>query len=166
MRELDERAWATVKKVLAVGLKTSMYYSVATVDPDGMPNVMPIGSLFFYENEGQFKGFYLERFVKKSRANLEANKNVCVMAVNSGKWFWIKSLYKGKFAGQPGVRLYGQAGPLRKAEPGEVQRWLKVVRPMRKFKGHDMLWGSMTHGRDIVFEGYDLLSLGPMMPAK
>lgn len=162
MRELDDQSWAVVKEVFAAGFKTSMCCSVASVSPDGVPNVMPIGSMALYKRDGQYRGFYLERFVKNTRANFEVNDNVCVMSVNSGKLFWLKSLFKGNFADPPGMRLYGKAGELRPAEPQEIQRWLTVVRPMSKFKGHDLLWGSMTHGRDIVFNGYEPLSLGAM----
>ena len=42
-------------------------------------------------------GYYFEKFPSNLPIHAKANKKICVLAVNSNTWFWIKSLFKGKF---------------------------------------------------------------------
>ena len=73
--------------------------------PKGIPNITPIGSVFLKECQ---TGFFFDSYTSALANNLEQNDNVCVMAVNTNKLYWIKSFFKGRFLSEPGVRLYGK----------------------------------------------------------
>ncbi len=84
------------------------------------------------------------------------------MAVDSGKRFWLASLTRGRFTAPPALRLTGTAGPRRPATPSEQQRWLRRVRPVRRLNGHRLLWGDLTHVRDLSFDTALPVRLGKM----
>lgn len=84
------------------------------------------------------------------------------MAVNSGWWFWLKSLFDGRFKTPPAVRLYGQTGELREATDTEVKLWLKRVKPASASRGHALMWRDMTQVRDIEFTHAEAVQLGQM----
>ena len=67
----------------------------------------PIGSLIL-GMPGQ--EFYFEKFPQHLPQNLEINKQVCILVVNSSRWFWFLSLVAGKFSRPSAVRLRGVAG--------------------------------------------------------
>ncbi|MCM3677434.1 pyridoxamine 5'-phosphate oxidase family protein [Peribacillus simplex] len=64
----------------------SFGFSFATVNPDGTPHVTPIGSLILSKDEP--KGLYFQIFTSQMTQNLEHNNRVCILAVNSSKWFF------------------------------------------------------------------------------
>ena len=65
-------------------------------------------------------------------------------------------------AGWPGVRLYGTVGPNRKAKPAELDCWRKRVKRYKGLKGYDLLWKDIQTVRDIQFDRFEPVRLGPM----
>lgn len=95
-------------------------YAIATVNEDGEPHVTPIASLILGKPG---HGLYFEEFTRQLTHTLKRNKQVCVLAVNSSRWFWIKSLISGRFSSPPAVRLHGTAGEIREATETEIKLW-------------------------------------------
>ena len=153
------RDWTVIRKLFADSIKSGGYCSVATVNTDGSPRVAPIGSLFLLE-DGQ--GLFFEKFPQDTRKNMENDGRICVLAVNSGLWYWITSLFKGQFASPPGIRLMGRAGDRRPATGPEKEQWLEKVRRFKWSKGYDRLWSDMKFVREVEFDTAELLQTGAM----
>ncbi|MEW6736805.1 MAG: pyridoxamine 5'-phosphate oxidase family protein [Acidobacteriota bacterium] len=152
--------WNTIRKVVSQSFQSSLHFGFATVNIDGTPHITPIGSLILNHNEP--KGYYFELFTAKMPRNLERNKRVCIVAVNSGKWFWIKSLFFGRFATPPAVRLMGTIGELREATQLESEMFRRRIRNLRWFKGYYLLWEKLTMVREIEFDSFEPVYLGQM----
>jgi hypothetical protein len=129
------------------------------VSANGEPHVTPIGSLILGK-PGQ--GFYFEKFPQALPRNLETSRQVCVLAVNSSRRFWLRSLVGGKFTTPPAVRLHGVVGELREATDVEFALWQKRVRRVRFTKGHGLIWRDMCMVRDIEFTRVDPVLVGEM----
>ncbi len=151
--------WHIVKNLFRASFKSSFHYAIATVDSNGDPHVTPIGSLILGK-PGQ--GFYFERFTKNLPRNIQGNQRICVLAVNSSRWFWLKSLLFGRFAAPPAVRLHGTAKALRPANAQEQKLWQQRVRPARFTQGHKMMWREMDRVREIEFDRIEPVHIGPM----
>lgn len=154
-----EGNWSEIKKIFRRSFRSSFHYAIATVNEDSTPHITPIGSLVLSESG---KGFYFEKFPRQLSENLERNQQVCVMAVDSGVGFWLRSLLGGKFTNPPGIRLYGTAGKLRPATEAEIARWQRRVRQVRFTKGHKMMWREMRIVREIEFTHAELIEIGEM----
>jgi len=157
--EINDKQWTRIRKIFQDAFKSSFHFSIATVNKDGSPHVTPIGSLMLLEDR---KGFYFEEYVSNLSRNLQHNKRVCVMAVNSGKWALIKSFFLGKFIAPPGVRLIGTAGERREATPREMELFRKRVKNYRMFKGYDLLWSKLRYVREIHFDAYEPIRIGAL----
>jgi hypothetical protein len=107
-------------------------------------------------------GFYFEEFTQQLPHNLQAHKCVCILAVNSSRWYWIKSLFRGRFRTPPAVRLHGVAGELRTATEREKALWLTRVRSVRLSKGHALVWRDMRMIREIEFNRIEPVRIGQM----
>lgn len=154
--------WATIRQTVNQTLKTTNFCALATVNPDGSPHVAPIGSLVLLEAG---KGYYFEKFPKTTRANLEQDQRLCILAAPRGFWPFVKVLFQGRFAAAPGLRLMGRAGARREATAEETARWQEQVKPFRLFrnlKGYKLLWDDMRYVREITFDSFEPLHLGPM----
>ncbi len=151
--------WETIRKIFQDAFETSTHYSIATVGEDGTPYNIPIGSLILRENK---TGFYFEEFLNNMTKNLEHNQRVCVLAVNSGKLFWSKSLLRGKFKMPPAVRLMGTVSKKREATEEEIKLWHELVKYARKLKGYTLLWKNMKYVRDIHFDSFEPVNCGVM----
>jgi hypothetical protein len=154
-----ERDWPAIQAMFRRAFRSSFHNAVATVDPDGSPRLAPIGSLLLTEPG---KGIYFDRFTTDTADNLDRDRRIAVLAVDSGKWFWLRSLIRGRFPALPAIRLQGKAGPRRPATEHERERWQRRVRMVRRTRGHEMLWGDLTHVRDLTFEKAEEIDLGPM----
>ena len=99
--------------------------SIATVNEYGSPNITPIGSLFLRNDQ---TGFYFEGFSRKMPKNLDHNNRICIMAVERGFLFWMKSFFKGKCSSTPGVRIYGTVGERRLGSEEEIATFLDRVK--------------------------------------
>lgn len=151
--------WKEVKGLFKDSFKSSFHFSIATVSENGEPHVTPIGSLILGQPGC---GIYFERFPKTLPRNLANSRQVCVLAVNSSRWFWLKSLVRGNFASPPAVRLHGIAGELRDATNTEIALWQKRVRRVSFSKGHALMWRGMTKVRDIKFTKVEPVQIGQM----
>ena len=151
--------WDTIRKVFEQAFESSNHYAIATINEDGSPHVPPISSLILRDNK---TGFYFEEFPSNMPRNLKQNQRVCILAVNSGKLFWSKSLLRGKFETPPAARLMGTVGERRKATEEEIALWHKRVEFARKFKGYQLLWKDMKYVRDIYFDAFEPVRCGVM----
>ena len=149
--------WPQIKRLFVHTLRTSMHYAIVSVDEEGLPHATPIGSLILTEPG---KGYYFEVFTNKMPRNLANQSQVCVMAIDSSKWAWLKALLRGRFGRPPGVRLYGVAGPRREATTEERNRWQHRVRHLRWTKGYKRLWQDLRYVRDIEFNRVDPVQIG------
>jgi uncharacterized protein len=155
----DQQTWEEIRTLFKNTFKSSFHFSFATVDNQGNPHITPIGSLFLRKD---FTGFYLERFLSKLPKNLEKNQRVCILAANSSRGFWLKSLFKGRFTAFPAVRLYGQIGEKRLAKEEEIVLFRRRIKPLRRFKGYNLMWDDFKSARDIQFDSYEPVFAGEM----
>ncbi|MCP3876501.1 MAG: pyridoxamine 5'-phosphate oxidase family protein [Desulfobacteraceae bacterium] len=151
--------WNEIRQLFKKALKTNKYYSFASVDKEGNPHITPIGSLILRDD---CTGYFSEKFPEKSRQNYKTNDRVAVMAINSGFFFWFKSIRKGVFKSLPGVRIYGRVGKRRKATEKERAKWLNIVKIAKGTKGYNLLWKDMAHVRDIHFDDARPVKAGVM----
>ena len=151
--------WYKIRAHFNKSFRSNFYVSIASVDKENTPTVTPIGSLFLNKNQ---TGFYFEKYPTKLPHHAEINKNVCVLAVNSNTWFWLKSLFKGKFNNYPAMKLYGQLGEARKASKIEIGRLQHRMKTTKGMKGNKYLWGDMQFVREVTFTKAEKVNLGKM----
>ncbi|HKU41969.1 MAG TPA: pyridoxamine 5'-phosphate oxidase family protein, partial [Polyangiales bacterium] len=96
--------WPQIERTFRAGISTSLHCAIATVGADGYPHVTPIGFVFLRDD---CTAYYFEEYTQRIPHNLAHNPRVCLMTVNSDRWFWMRSLLRGKFAAPPGLRLLG-----------------------------------------------------------
>jgi len=151
--------WKEIKRHFNKSFRTNYHVSIAAIDKDNNPTITPIGSLFLNNNQ---TGFYFEKYPTKLPDNAQNNPNVCVLAVNSNIWFWVKSLFIGEFKTYPAIKLYGQLGDKRTATDIEIKRLNSRMKSTKGFKGNLYLWGKMEYVRDISFTRAEKINLGEM----
>lgn len=151
--------WDKIRAHFSKSFSSSLHVSIASVNPDNNPTITPIGSLFLNKNQ---TGFYFEKYPTKLPINSKFNNNICVLGVNSNKWFWIKSLFKEKFPNHPAIKLYGKLGERRKATEFEIRRLKRRMRATKRLKGHKYLWANMEFIREITFSKAEKINLGKM----
>lgn len=152
--------WSEIAAVVKEGQASTLHCSIASVSPEGVPNITPVGTVFLRENQ---TGFYFDTYTSALAKNIETNPNVCLMAVNASKTFWLKSFLVGRFVSPPGVRLYGTVGALRPATTEEIAQIERRIRPTRWLKGSRLLWSDFTHVRDIQFTSFRPITYPAMM---
>ena len=145
--------WQKIRRNFRHGFATNLHVAVATADTDGQPHVTPIGSFFL--NRDRFSGFYFEIFTRNIPKNAATNPKVCIMAVNSGRWYWLKSLIFGKFATPPMTKIYGTLGERRPATPAEIERGNRRLGRMKVLPGGKKLFGNMGFVREIHFHAFE-----------
>lgn len=151
--------WHVIKRLFKKSFASSFHYAIATVADDGRPHVTPIGSLIL-GLPGH--GVYFEEFPRRLPSNLSNNPQLCVLAVNSSRWFWLTSLIRGRFQSMPAVRLRGEAGEVRPATNKEIALWQKRVGSVRFTKGHAKIWRNMRMVRDVRFTSIEPVHIGEM----
>jgi hypothetical protein len=149
--ELREN-WQQIRVAFDASIRSSLHCAIASVGSDGYPHVTPIGFIFLRDD---CSAFYFEEYAKKLPRNLAHNPRVCLLLVNSSRWFWLRSLYKGKFASLPGIRLSGIAGERRLASAAEKAAYQARVRSARGLRGYDLIWRDLRHVRDIRLESFE-----------
>jgi hypothetical protein len=151
--------WDKIRLHFNKSFRSNFHVSIASVSSNNTPTVTPIGSLFLNSDQ---TGFYFEKFPSKLPMYSKMNRKICVLAVNSNRWFWLKSLFNGKFNSYPGIKLYGELGEKRKATEIEIFRLKKRMRMTKGLKGHQYLWNSMTMVRELTFSKVEKINLGDM----
>jgi hypothetical protein len=151
--------WTEIRKHFNQSFRTNFFVSIASVDKDNNPTVTPIGSLFLNRDQ---TGFYFEKYPTKLPEHTKNNKNICILAVNSGTLFWLKSLFKGQFKTNPAIKLYGELGERRKATEKELNRLDRRMKATKGLKGNTYLWGSMPIVRELTFTKAEKINLGKM----
>lgn len=151
--------WVDIKKHFAKSFKTNFHVAIASIDNENNPTVTPIGTLFLNDNQ---TGFYFEKFPTKLPTNAKTNKQICILAVKSNTWFWLKSLFNGYFKNNPAIKLYGNLGEKREASKNEIARLNRRMKTTRILKGNKYLWNDMKFVRDITFTKAEKTNLGKM----
>src|SRR5512138_1921882 len=105
--EITSSDWQTIRGVFRDGFAAGFHFAVASVGEDGFPHVTPIGSVVLGEPG---RAIYTESYANGLGRRLERDPRVCVMALNSSRWEWLKTLWRGEATRPFGVRLYGTAG--------------------------------------------------------
>jgi hypothetical protein len=159
MTERNALDWPEVRNIVRRAVRSSLHCSVASINDDGSPHVTPIGSVMLTEPG---RALFFEVFTTQLVRNLERDPRLCVLAVDTGKRFWLESLARGRFERPPGVRLTGTAGPRRAATSDEQARFERAVRPLRVLKGYRLLWSNVRNVRDIEFHSIVPVRLGAM----
>ena len=143
--------WPDILQVVQQAKKSSRFFSIATVDAQGNPCITPIGHVFFRDDG---TAYYFDAYSRHMPQNFQHNRRVCLMAVNSGAGFWLKSLFKGRFNTPPAVRLFGEVGDKRLATPAEKAQLAASIKATSRLKGHQLLWAHLDQVRDIRFDGF------------
>ncbi len=151
--------WDKIRLHFSKSFQSNLHVSVASIGSNNTPTVTPIGSLFLNRDQ---TGFYFEKYPSKLPMYSKINKKICVLAVNSNRWFWVKSLLRGKFNNYAGIKLYGELGEKRKATEIEITRLKRRMRRTKGMKGHNYLWGNMTVVRELSFAKVEKINLGDM----
>ena len=151
--------WDKIRKHFSNSFSSSLHVSIASVDSDNNPTTTPIGSLFLNLDQ---TGFYFEKYPSKLPKHSKSNKNICVLGVNSSKWFWAKSLFIGRFPDYPAIKLYGKLGEKRKASEIEIRGLKRRLRTTKRLKGHKYLWDQVEFVREITFTRAEKINLGKM----
>ena len=152
------RQWDAVRDVVR---RSTGPLAIASVDADGSPTVTPIGTVFLRDDG---TGFYFDQYAERLAENVDRNPHVCVMAVDSGSIFWLRSLLAGRFRKDIGVRLYGTAGPRRPATTDELDAVKRRVRHAQLTRGGRALWSDFSHVRDLTFTESRFVRYPVMMP--
>ncbi|WP_141433988.1 pyridoxamine 5'-phosphate oxidase family protein [Bacillus sp. 03113] len=148
--------WNTWREIAS----QSFGFSFATVNPDGTPHVTPIGSLILSKDEP--KGIYFQIFTSQMTQNLEHNNQVCILAVNSSKWFFLRSILSRKFKTPPGVRLSGTVGEKRIATEDEIQSLKENLGLLGRFFKVGPGGLNIKYVRDIHFDSVKPVSVGKL----
>lgn len=151
--------WNEIRKHFTKCFRSNFFVSIASVDEENCPTVTPIGSLFLGHHQD---GYYFEKYLSRLPEHAKHNKKICVMAVNSSIWFWLKSLFQGGFSSNPAIRLFGELGERREATEAEKTRLRARVRSTRGLKGNHYLWDDMQYVRDVTFTKAEKVNLGAM----
>ena len=154
-----KKDWGAIRKHFNKSFSSNFYISMASVDAENHPTVTPIGSFFLNDDQ---TGFYFEKFPSKLPQHALKNPNVCLLAVNSGRLFWIRALFRKKFSNYPGIKLYGILGKRRNATEKELKRLHRRMKATRGLKGHAYLWNKMEHVREIKIIKAEKVNLGQM----
>ncbi|TDR20495.1 pyridoxamine 5'-phosphate oxidase family protein [Marinicella litoralis] len=137
----------------------AVFVAVATVNQAGMPHVTPIGSVVLKDKN---RGWFFQKFTKNIPQNAEHCEYATLMAVNDGKWFWLKSLIKGQFKQPPAMRLLVKLGDLRPATEAEAQKFKRRVSLFKHSKGHALMWQDMANIREFEIIEYKPIYIGQM----
>ena len=137
----------------------ALYCSVATVRADGMPHVSPIGSVVLTDHQ---RGWFFQKFTKNIPKNAVQCEYATIMAVNAGRWFWLKSLFKGGFKSPPAMRLQVKLGALRSGDDTEIEKFQRRVSLFKRTRGYDLMWKDMSQVREFEIIGYEPVYIGAM----
>ena len=152
--------WDIIVSVFKRAQNTGLCHHFSTVNEDGTPNITPIGSLVL--NLGSPGGYYFDVFNRTLSENLDRNPNVAILAVDSRKLFWLKSVFARKFKTPPAIRLIGKVGSRRPALAEEITRSLQEIQPLKRLGASKKLGKGLKNLRQIEFTRVDVLNIGAM----
>ena len=152
--------WQKVRRHFSKSFGSSLHVAISSIAQDGEPTNTPIGSLFLHKE--QISGFYFEKFPRKLPKYATDDNRICILAVQSSKWFWIKSLLRSHFPSYPAVKLYGKLGLRRPATSSELRALERRMRYLRFTIGYHYLWDDMTFVREVRFYRAEKIDLGKM----
>ena len=148
---LDEIHWTAIKEIVGRAKKSALHCAIASTDADGAPHITPVGTVFLRDDR---TGFYFDQYTSALARNADRDPRVCVMAVDTGRLFWLRSLLTGRFVAPPAVRLYGIVSALRNSTSSELEQVQQSVRVTQRLKGGKMLWSDFSRVRDITFNAF------------
>lgn len=151
--------WALVRRTVAHSVRSGLHCAMASRDPDGHPHVTPIGSVILTDIG---KGFYFDIFNQGLARNLASDGRVTILAVDSGRLMWLRSLLKGTFVRPPGVRITADVGEPRPSTAAEISRFHRMVGPILRTRGGQLLWSHLPRVRDLTIHTVTPLSVGRM----
>jgi len=151
--------WQKIRHHFKKSIASNLHVAIASVNANNEPNVTSIGTFFLNKDQ---TGYYFEKFTTSLPDTAKRNKNICILGVNSKRWFWLTSLLKGRFDNYPGLKLYGRLGSRRKATPTELNKFRRQIHPLRFFKGYTYLWADMVWVREIEFYKVEKINAGEM----
>lgn len=157
-----EKEWNRIRDHFRRSRKANSHFVLSIVDDQGFPRTMPIGSLMLNRDQ---TGYFFEKFTSSFSRFGAPGQQICVLAVNSNRWFWLRSIFQGRFSRPPAIRLYGRLGELREGTPAERDRFQRLVKPVRGTKGHRLMWEDMSRVRELTFERAEGANLGKMTEA-
>ena len=159
---IDEVGWKSLRRLFGATFSSSLHFSVGSVGANGEPVVTPIGSVLLHEEPG--RASYFELYSHGLGARLTADPRLCVVAVDSSRWLWLRALWRGRFPRLAAIRLRGRAeASLRPADDDERQRMLKRIRGVRRLKGGRLLWSDFDCPvRDIWIDDVNTVGLGKL----
>ena len=138
-------------------IKNSLYVSLATVSKDGVPHVSPIGSVYLQSEQ---QGYFIEMF--STSCSKQTGDKACILAVNTSVMFWIKSLFQGRFATPPAVRLLVTIEQRREITEQEMARFQRRVSLFRRLKGYKLMWSSARFVRPFTVDKVIPVNIGKM----
>jgi len=154
-----QKDWEQIRTHFNKCFRSNFHVSIASIGADHIPTVTPIGSLFLNRDQ---TGFYFEKYASLLPLHAQTNPRICVLAVYSSTWFWLVSLFRGRFHRYPAIKLYGRLGKKRKATSLEISRLNRRMNGLLRWKGGKYLWGEMEYVRDITFTRAEKVNLGEM----
>ncbi|NNP69912.1 pyridoxamine 5'-phosphate oxidase family protein [Acinetobacter sp. Ac_5812] len=157
---ISEKDWKNIQQIFAAAQKSSLHASIATVDPSGQPTITPIGTIFLNDNQ---TAYFFDTYTEKLSENLIQNTKACIQAINTNRWFWLKSLIKGHFDHHFGVRLYVEIGDLRPATEQEKRAVDQRTKPLQWTKGSQLIWSEFTHVREFKINTFRWVKYPRMM---
>jgi hypothetical protein len=154
-----DQQWRDASRLIRRTIRSSLHCSIASTNPDGTAHVTPIGSLLLTQYGS---GVYFDAFNVRLAANVDRDPHVSILAVDSSPLMWVRSLAGGRFVRPPGIRLIGTVGPARPSTPAEADRFRRLVGPLMRTRGGQMLWGSLPVARDVKIDRIEPIGLGAM----
>ncbi len=154
--QIDDRLFKDKIKPL---FSQALFCSVATVNAEGQPHVSPIGSVVLKDKS---TGWFFQKFTKGIPANADHCDYASIMAVNAGRWYWLRALLRGQFNAPPAMRLVVKLGQLRAATDAEALKFKRRVSVFRHTKGHAMMRRDMAKIREFEIVDYKPVYIGQM----
>ena len=94
--------------------------------------------------------------------NLERNNRVCILAINSSKWFLLRSFLSRKFKTPPGVQLSGTVGEKRIATEDEIQSLKESLGLLGRFLKTGPGGLNIKYVREIHFDSVKPVYVGKL----
>jgi len=152
--------WPDIRRVFNSAFSSSLHFAIASSDALGTPHVSPIGSVML---TSPGRGIFLQLYTTGLPRRLAERQELAILAVNSGKAFWFRSLFVGRFIAPPGLRLHARvSGPPRPPTEQEIARFRRRVRVFKRFRGYDLLWKDTGMARDFEVLSAEPIRLGRM----